>query len=196
MGQADRRAGILFEKATDWVAECNFLRTLLLQSPLDEAFKWRSACYTHNNSNVAMIFRLKDSCGISFFRGALLDDPAARLKVPGPNSQSARYLKVRSLKEAQADAEVIRSFIAQAVVIHGKGQKVAFRDNTTLAQPDELIEALADDPDLAAAFDALTPGRQRSWIIHIEAAKQSATRINRIAMGRAKILAGKGQSEY
>jgi len=196
MGQEDRRVGVLFSKSTEWVAEANFLRSLLLDSPLVETFKWRAACYTYDQSNVAMIFRLKNACGVSFFRGALLDDPDNQLEAPGPNSQSARYFKVRSLARAKADAETLSKFVEDAVKIHAEGRRVDFHDKDELSLPAVLKDVLATDQTLRLAFDALTRGRQRSWIMHIDAAKKDATRLNRIAKGRAKILAGKGQSEY
>lgn len=196
MAQKDRRVDVLFQKRTTWVAETAYLRELLLTFPLVETFKWKAACYTYAGSNVAMIFRLKDSCGVSFFRGALFDDPDERLEKPGPNSQSARYFKVHSLKEAQAGAPHLETFIKEAIRRHADGDTVDFKAKQALIYPDALTEAFQTDAELKEAFKALTPGRQRSWVMHIVAAKQEATRVNRIAKGRGKILAGKGQSEY
>lgn len=195
MGQRDRRIDVRLQKMTAWQAECAVLRDLLLETELDEAFKWREAAYTLNGEVVAMISHRKANCGIAFFRGALLSDPEKVLEAPGPNSQASRELKFTSLAEIEASQDLIRAYVAEAIQIHRDGRKVDFKAKDELVLPEELIEVLADDAELSHAWDALTPGRKRSWILHISSAKQQKTKHARIEKGRAKIMSGKGQLE-
>lgn len=195
MGQQDRRIDVLLQKMTAWQVECSFLRSILLDTELDEAFKWKQAAYTLNGEVVAMIAHRKGSCGLAFFRGALLTDPDNVLQAPGPNSQASRELKYTSLDEIKLAEPLIRAYLDEAIQIHKDGRKVEFKAKDELILPEALTETLAEDEELSLAWDALTPGRKRSWVLHISAAKQDATRHARIQKGRAKIIAGKGQSE-
>jgi len=195
MGQKDRRIDVLFAKAEIWIPECERLRDIMLSTTLNETFKWRGTIYTWNGENVVNFFRLKARFGIGFFRGSLLSDPDNVLVSPSKNAQADRRLMFTSLDQVNAMEPIIRTYVDEAIAIHASGKRVAFVQKDALTYPEELIDALAADPELSAAFDALTPGRQRSWVLHLENAKQSATRVNRIARGRDKIMLGKGQLE-
>lgn len=191
MGTPDRRCGIWFDRLTRWQAELRALREILLDSPLDEAFKWRSPVYCAHGGNVANLAGLKAHCVLGFFKGALLPDPEGLLAPPGPNSRAARTMRFTDLAEVQARAPAIRDYLREAAENERLGRQVTLdRDDPDL--PEELSAALAADATLRAAFDGLTPGRRRGYILQISGAKQSATRANRVRKWAPRILAGKG----
>lgn len=178
-------------KVRRWPEVLAELRALLLDSGLTEEMKWGSPCYTDDGRNVVMLGALKDGCALGFFKGALLADPDGLLESPGPNSQAARQLRFRSVDEVRAKGEATRAFLAQAIAVERSGAKVAFREAPE-PEPEELTAVLDADPAARAAFDALTPGRRRSHILHVLGAKQAATRRVRAERCLPKILAGKG----
>lgn len=181
-------------KVHRWTDELTRLRALLRDTELDETMKWGAPCYTLDGANVLMLSALKDSCVISFFKGAALQDAADLLEAPGPNSRYARYLRVRSIDDITARRRAIDELVHRAVAFERAGGTVDAEpvDNTI---PTELADRLADDSVLAEAFAALTPGRQRSHILHISGARQAATRARRVDKCAPKILAGKGFNE-
>jgi uncharacterized protein YdeI (YjbR/CyaY-like superfamily) len=166
------------------------LRPVLLDLGLTESIKWGKPCYSAEEHNIAIIQEMKGFLSLMFFKGALIADPAGMLVDQGPNSRSAKRLEFRSIAEVQAASAAIASFVAAAVDAERAG--VTAPPAPTLQLADELAERLAADADLAAAFDALTPGRQREYNMHISDAKQSATRSSRIDKVADRILAGKG----
>ncbi|MCC7320592.1 MAG: YdeI/OmpD-associated family protein [Rubellimicrobium sp.] len=176
---------------TRWREEAAALCALLEDEGLAGTIKWGAPCYVTTGGNVALIQRMKDYCALAFVRGALLDDPAGVLTRPGTH-RSLRQIRLRSLSEIEAMAPVIRDHIRRAIALTQEGRRIAPVTEGDIPMPDELNEALAADPDLAGAFDALTPGRRRSWMFHIGAARQSATRDARIARGRDLLLSGRG----
>lgn len=194
MGEPDRRVSVLFDKQTAWQGEMAALRRILLASPVTEAFKWRSAVYTAHGGNVAILWRLKAHCGLGFFKGVLLDDPQGLLVAPGENSRSARMIPFTSVAEVEAKETVLKEYIARAVAIQKAGLKVDFPKDD-LEMPEELSARLEVDPELKAAFDALTPGRRRGYILQISGAKQSKTREARIDKWAPRILDGKGMHD-
>lgn len=194
MGAADPRIERYLSKERPWRDEMVALRRILLSEELTETLKWRSPCYRAHEANILMMDALSDAAFLSFFKGVLLDDPEGRLAPPGPNSRSARYFKFTSLEEIAAAEQAIRGFVRQAIENEKRGLKVDLPDDD-FDLPEELAEALAGDADLAEAFDALTPGRRRGWVIHISGAKQAATRLSRIDKARPVILAGKGMHD-
>jgi uncharacterized protein YdeI (YjbR/CyaY-like superfamily) len=143
---------------------------------------------------VAILWAFKDNCGLGFFKGALLSDPGGLLVAPGENSRSAKKLPFTSAADIAAREGLIRAYVAEAIAVEEKGLKVA-PPADDLPPPAELSVAFDADPDLASAFEALTPGRRRSWLMHFAQAKQPATRASRIAKATPRILAGKGQNE-
>jgi uncharacterized protein YdeI (YjbR/CyaY-like superfamily) len=175
-----------------WKDEIAALRALLLAAGLDEAYKWRQPCYGIDGSNVAILHGMRAYCGIGFLKGSLLDDPSGLLVSPGPNSRASRQVRVTSLADIERDKAAIRALIDAAIATEKAGLKVDFSANRHPDLPQELIDRMDADPDFAAAFQALTPGRQRGYAIHVSGAKQSATRSARIDKHAARIFAGKG----
>ncbi len=191
MGTPDPRIERWLSKDRPWREELAALRDILLSEDLTEALKWRQPCYVAHGGNVAILGSVAESATVSFLKGVLLDDPDMRLAPPGPNSRSARYMRFDGLETIRADAELLRGFLVQAIEIEKSGRKVDLpKDDISL--PDELAEAMDADPELAEAFAALTPGRQRGWALHVAGAKMVRTRRDRIQKARPAIFAGKG----
>lgn len=182
-------------KVHHWAEVLVPLRDLLRETELDEQLKWGSPCYSLDGRNVVMITAFNDRAGLSFFKGVLLDDPDGLLQAPGPNSQAVRELRFTSSDEVEAHRDEVRRFLDEAIELERSGANVEFAKEPE-PMPDELRARLDDDPTLAAAFDALTPGRQRSHILHVGGAKKSETRVNRVEKCAPRILAGKGFNEY
>lgn len=170
------------------------LRSLLLEFDFVEAMKWGSPCYAVNGRNVVMLVSLKDACALSFFDGAALDDPDGALLSPGPNSRFGRYLKFASLDDLVTNQEVARALLRRAAEFARSGARfVPAREPDEL--PEELTEALFADRVLQSAFEALTPGRQRSHVIYVSGAKGAEARLRRVERCVPKILAGRGFNE-
>jgi uncharacterized protein YdeI (YjbR/CyaY-like superfamily) len=181
-------------KVLRWTDALVHLRALLLAEGLDEEMKWGSPCYTVGGKNVLMLISLKESCGISFFKGAALADDAGLLESAGPNSQLGKLVRFRSIDEVRARHEGVVGLVRQAVALERAGTKVA-RPAAALTVPGELEACLAADPALRAAFDALTPGRRRSHILHVSGAKGTETRARRAEKCAEDIRSGKGFNE-
>jgi uncharacterized protein YdeI (YjbR/CyaY-like superfamily) len=180
-------------KVHRWTPGLVTLREVALASGLVETMKWGSPCYTLDGKNVAMLISFKDSYGLSFFKGAAMTDPDGVLESAGPNSQHARFLKFRAPDEASVRRAQAVAFLDQAMALERAGVKTA-----PAARPDvpgELEARLAADPALRTAFDALTPGRQRSHILHVSGAKATETRARRAEACAEIILAGRGFNE-
>ena len=190
-GQPDRRVQVWFDRLSAWRDEGFRLREILLSAGLDEVFKWRGPCYVHAGDNVVFLGVFKDCASLGFFKGVLLIDPDGLLKKPGENSRIARVFKARSVEEIERSEAALRVLLAQAMKLAEDGVKVDL-PQAEPELPEELITALEEDAELAEAFAALTPGRQRGWAITIGQPKQAATRVARIAKARPQILEGKG----
>lgn len=182
-----------FANAEKWRDEAIALRDILRACDLVEIEKWNKPCYAHDGSNIAIIQRFNDFLSLMFFKGSLLKDPEGLLRSQGENTRSALRLEFTSTAEVRERAADIRTLVAEAIAVDKAGLKVEQAE--TPDYPEELIAAMETDPDLQEAFLALTPGRQRSYILHLSAAKQSATRTSRIEKCRPKILSGKGFNE-
>lgn len=167
------------------------LRDILLSEGLTEELKWRKPCYTAHGGNLAILAAMKDAVAVSFLKGALLDDPDGRLETPGPNSRSARYMKFGSTDDIERDTNTLRSFVKQAVTAEKEGRRVDMQDDD-FDLPEELESELSSDLAFAKAWDALTPGRRRGWVIHFSGAKQSETRRNRVQKAKPEIAKGRG----
>lgn len=194
MADTDRRVGVFFSKLTAWREELGVLRALLLDSGLKEEFKWRSPVYTVDGGNVAILWGFKDRATLGFFKGVLLTDPERLLVAPGENSRSSRVVNFTSLKEIRQRRAVLKDCLRQAIEIERAGLTVDFPKDD-LAYPEELVRKLDDDAAFREAFEALTPGRRRGYVLHFSQAKQSATRAGRIEKARPRIFAGKGFNE-
>lgn len=194
MPEPDRRVGVFFTKLTAWQEELAALRAILLDSGLKEEFKWRSPVYTADGGNVAIIWGFKDNAAIGFFKGVLLKDPEGILVAPGENSRSSRVVKFLSTGEIAAREAVLRDYIREAMEIEKAGLKVDLPKDD-LAYPEELIGKLDADPAYREAFEALTPGRRRGYLLHFSEPKKTETRETRIEKATIRIFAGKGFNE-
>ena len=177
-----------------WLSGLEALRGICLEAGLSETAKWGHPCYMHGERNIALIGAFREDFRLTFMNAALMRDPEGVLELPGPNSQHPSVIRFTANEQVGALEPVIRAYLAEAVGYAEKGI-VAIKEAVEIVLPDELVEALDSDPELAEAFHALTPGRQRSYVFNLEAAKQPATRIARIAKFRDKIIAGKGALE-
>ena len=167
------------------------LRGVLLDLELTETLKWRQPCYMVGGRNVAILGARKDGCVLSLLSGALLDDPEGQLLSAGPNTRAARLLRFTSAEEVGQRDVSLRAFLAQAIALARAGRRVQLEPRTEPV-PEELGRLLAEDPELRTAFDALTPGRRRGYLLHFNAAKQASTRAARVEQAKPRILAGKG----
>jgi uncharacterized protein YdeI (YjbR/CyaY-like superfamily) len=181
-------------KVHRWSAVLEALRGLVLARGLTEEVKWGAPCYSVDGKNVAMVSALEERCVLSFFQGAALVDDEGWLVAAGPNSRIARQLVFRSVLEVTERQAIATRLIDQAVALARAGTKVPVAPAREPV-PEELERRLASDPALRRAFDALTPGRRRSHVLHVGAAKQSETRARRVERCVPEILAGRGHQE-
>ncbi len=179
-----------FKNAKLWREEALALRDVLIGCGLDEEMKWGKPCYVHEGANICIIQRMKDFLALMFFKGALIDDPDGVLEPQGPNSRSAFRVTLTSVKDVSRKKKSVKALVRGAIAAEKSGAKV--EKAAKLEFPQELIDAFRDDAEFKKAFNALTPGRQRGYVLHFAAAKQSKTRAARIAKYRDKILDGEG----
>lgn len=181
-------------KVHTWQDELIHLRMIVNDSGLNEEYKWKQPCYTFEDNNVLLVTAFKNYATLAFFKGALLKDPKGILVAPGENSQAVRQLRFTSVAQITSNETSIRAYIKEAIDIEKKGLKIEFKK-----QPEAILEELEakfeEDPAFQAAFEALTPGRQRGYLLHFSAAKQSQTRVSRIEKAMEKIFEGKGWNE-
>ena len=182
----------LMERETTWKKEMMLLREIVLESRLIEDFKWKQACYTFNGSNVVILGSFKSSCVVSFLKGVLLKDEAQLLEFAGENSQSAKLLRFTSIEEITRLKPQILSFIREAIVLEEMGAKVDTSTTPSQPVPEELVTCFESDNAFKEAFESLTTGRKRAYLMFFNAAKQSATKTDRINKYKSRILTGKG----
>lgn len=178
-------------KVHAWSEELKLLRELARDSELTEEVKWGIPCYTLNGKNVLTVSAFNDCASLSFFKGVLLDDPKKLLQKASENSQAAMLLRFTSLAEIEALRAEIGALILSAVAVEKSGKQVVFKKDIEPV-PVELEEKFRQNPALRAAFEALTKGRQRGYILHFSAPKQAKTRLSRIEKCTEKILRGEG----
>ena len=179
-------------KERRWSAEYAALRQLCLASGLNEELKWGQACYDLSGSNVVLIHGFKDYCALLFMKGALLKDPKGILIRQTKNVQAARQIRFASLADIKKRKAAIQGYIREAIAVEKSGAKVKMRTVAQFDVPEEFQKRLDDDPELAEAFYALTPGRQKGYLLHFAAAKQTATRTARVEKHAPRILNGLG----
>jgi uncharacterized protein YdeI (YjbR/CyaY-like superfamily) len=179
-------------KERRWSAEYAALRQLCLASGLNEELKWGQACYDLNGSNVVLIHGFKNYCALLFMKGALLRDSNGILVQQTKNVQAARQIRFTSLADIDKQKTAIKTYIREAIAVEKSGAKVAMKSTAQFAMPEEFQKRLNDAPKLAEAFRALTPGRQKGYLLHFSAAKQSATRAARVEKHTPRILKGLG----
>jgi uncharacterized protein YdeI (YjbR/CyaY-like superfamily) len=180
------------EKESKWKKEFETLRMIILNCNLNEELKWGVPCYTLGKKNIVLIHGFKEYCAILFFKGALLHDTHGILVRQTENVQSSRQVRFTSLPEIKKIEKILKAYIFEALEVENAGLKVVFRKITELKVPEEFQTKLDEIPALKAAFDALTPGRKRAYLLYFSAPKQSKTRESRIEKCTTKILNGKG----
>jgi uncharacterized protein YdeI (YjbR/CyaY-like superfamily) len=176
-----------------WQDEMARLRTLVLDCGLTEDFKWHQPAYSFDGGIVLLISAFKEYCALAFFKGALLKDPSGILVAPGENSQSMRQMRFINIPEIAKLEPVAKSYIHEAIAIAKAGFKI--EKHPTHAIPEEFQTRLDESPALKTAFEALTPGRRRAYLMHFSQPKQSQTREARIEKCTPQILAGKGLND-
>jgi uncharacterized protein YdeI (YjbR/CyaY-like superfamily) len=176
----------------NWKPELEMLRKIILDYNLFEDVKWGVPCYTYQNSNIVIIQGFKSYCGLSFFKGALLNDANQLLVKPRENTQSGRLIRFTNTKDIIALEPVLKAYIFEAIELEKKGLKVDFVKENTHIITSEFQNKLNNNPELKTAFESLTPGRQRAYNLFFSAAKQSKTREVRIEKYTQQILNGKG----
>ncbi|MDR4926415.1 YdeI family protein [Peribacillus simplex] len=182
-------------KAKKWQEEYETLRNIVLDCDLTEEFKWMHPCYTFEKKNIVLIHGFKEYCALLFHKGALLQDAHGILIQQTENVQGARQIRFTNVQEIVATETILKAYIHEAIEVEKAGLEVNFKNNTEFIVPEELQNKFDEIPALKHAFEALTPGRQRAYILHFSQPKQSKTRESRVEKCMQKILDGKGLKE-
>jgi uncharacterized protein YdeI (YjbR/CyaY-like superfamily) len=182
-----------FSKAEQWKEEYEKLRMIMLDFPeLTEELRWGKPCYTLQESNIVLIHGFKEYCALLFFKGALLKDPEGILIQQTENVQAARQIRFTNVREIVKMKPILKAYIQEAIEVEKAGLKVNYKKTSDFKVPEEFQTKLDEMPALKTAFDGLTPGRQRGYLFHFSAAKQSKTREARVEKCMPQILKGKG----
>ena len=182
-------------KVHRWPQELKILRKIILSCGLKEEIKWSVPCYTYQNKNVLILSAFKDYCSVSFFKGVLLKDEKKLLHKAGENSYEGKLFKFTDTDSINKNEDSIRAYIFEAIDIEKSGIQINTRAEDKLKYPEEFTEYLEKNPEIKMAFEKLTPGRKRGWLLFFSGVKQSATRLQRIEKSKVKILNGKGLNE-
>lgn len=180
------------QKTNRWRMEFETLRNILCSVELTEEIKWKNPCYVLDTANIVLIHGFKEYCALLFFKGALMQDPQGILFQQTENVQAARQIRFTSLEQILAMEETLKAYVREAIRVEQAGLKVVFKKETEFACPEEFQDKLDESPDLETAFKALTPGRQRAYLLYFSTPKQTATRASRVEKSLARILDGKG----
>ncbi|GFD73935.1 MULTISPECIES: YdeI/OmpD-associated family protein [Tenacibaculum] len=183
------------EKIKNWKEETKLLRQICLDCGLEEDFKWMHPCYTFQGKNIVLIHGFKDYCALLFHKGALLKDTNEVLIQQTENVQSARQIRFTKPEEIVVIAKTIKEYIFEAIAVEKAGLKVETKKTSEFEMVSEFKETLKENSDLQKAFEGLTPGRQRSYLLYFSKAKQSKTRLSRIEKSIPKMFQGKGYNE-
>ena len=192
MNTRNPKVDFFFGKAQKWQEEFNKLRTIVLGCGLTEQLKWGKPCYTLQKSNVVLIHGFKEYCALLFMKGALLKDTKGVLVQQTENVQSARQIRFTNVREIAKMEPILRAYIKEAIDAEKAGLEVKLKKTSEFKVAEEFQNRLETTPALRIAFDALTPGRQRGYLLHFSGAKQSKTRESRIEKCMPQILKGKG----
>lgn len=195
MNKPKPKVKFYFRRADKWKKELARLRAIVLDCGLTEELKWGCPCYTIDDNNIVLIHSFRDYCALLFFNGALLKDTHDLLVQQTKNVQAARQIRFDSVEEIDELESVVKTYIQEAIEVERAGLKVILKKTAEFDMPEELQLRLDEDPAFRTAFEALTPGRQRGYILHIGAAKQAKTRESRIEKYRPQILEGKGLND-
>lgn len=192
MEKANPKVDWYFNKVRKWQEELKELRIIVLDCGLTEELKWGHPCYTLGKSNVVLIHEFKEYCALLFMKGALMKDAKDILVQQTENVQGARQIRFTNLKEVVKLKSTIKAYIKEAIAIEKAGLKVEMKKTSEYKMPDEFKNELKENSELKTAFEALTPGRQRGYLLYFSSAKQSKTREARVKKYISQIINGKG----
>ncbi len=182
-------------RATRWQEEMRALRDILLDCDLTEELKWGKPCYTAHGGNIVIMQPFKAHLSLMFFKGSLLDDDEGLLRSQGQNTQAALRMEFTSVEQVSRRSSTLKSYIEEAIAVEEAGLEVPKKKVEDYEVPPEFAKRLREDDIYREAFDALTPGRKKSYLLHFSGAKRASTRERRIEKCRAKVLEGKGLNE-
>jgi len=195
MNSTNPKVDFYFIKEKQWQEEIKKLRTIILDCQLTEELKWGVPCYTFQKSNIALIHVFKEYCAVLFVKGALLKDTRDILIQQTENVQAARQIRFTNLQEIVEMGPILKEYIYEAIEVEKAGLKVNYKKATEFSIPDEFQNKLDDNLALETAFYALTPGRQRAYLLYFSAPKQPKTRVSRVEKCMPQILNGKGLND-
>src|SRR5262245_20249230 len=195
MSKMNSKIGGFFKKAKQCCEEFEKLRKICLDCGLTEELKWGKPCYTYQGSNIVLIHGFKDYCALLFFKGALLKDPKGILIQQTENVQAARQIRFKNVREIVEMETTLKAYVKEAIEVDNAGLEVSYKKTSEFVIPEEFQNRLDESPVLRKAFDALTPGRQRGYILYFSTAKQPTTRESRVEKCLPQILNGKGLND-
>jgi len=195
MNKTNPKVDAFLGRVKKWHEEFEKLRKIILECHLTEELKWGNPCYTFQNRNVVLMHGFKEYCALLFFKGALLRDPDGILIRQTQTVQAARQVRFTSVREIVKLKPVLKDYIREAVEVEKTGRKVNLKKTAEFAVAEEFQNKLDELPALKKAFAALTPGRQRAYLLYFSSAKQSKTRASRVEKNMPRILAGKGMDD-
>jgi len=195
MNKTNPKVDGFLTKAKKWRGEFERLRRICLDCGLTEELKWGKPCYTYQENNIVLIHGFKDYCALLFFKGALLKDPKKILVQQTENVQAARQIRFTNIREIVEMEPILKAYVKEAIEAEKAGLEVTYKKTSQFAIPEEFQNRLDDSPALKTAFHALTPGRQRGYLLYFSAGKKSKTRAARIEKCVHQILEGKGLND-
>ncbi len=195
MSRMNPKVDWFFRKANKWQEAFEKLRRIILECQLSEELKWGQPCYTFQKKNIVLIHGFKEYCALLFFKGALLKDAKGVLIQQTENVQAGRQVRFTHLREIVKMEPVLKANVSEAIEVEKSGLKVALKKTSEFEMPEEFRRKIDEIPALKTAFASLTPGRQRGYLLHFSAAKQSKTRESRIGKCMPQILKGKGLND-
>lgn len=192
MNRMNPKVDFFFTKAEKWQEEFAQLRRIILDCGLTEELKWGVPCYTLQDKNVVLIHGFKEYCAMLFIKGALLQDAQGLLIQQTANVQAARQIRFTTVGEILALEPTVKAYIAEAVAVENAGLQVPYKKTAEFDMPEEFLKQMEETPSLQDAFEALTPGRQRGYLLYFSQPKQAKTRMARVEKYVQHILNGKG----
>ena len=195
MDKMNPKVNVFLSKAQKWQEEFEKLRRIILDCGLTEELKWGVPCYTFEKRNIVLIHGFKEYCALLFVKGALLNDTKGILITQTENVQAARQVRFTKVREIVEMEPILKAYICEAIEVEKAGLKVDYKKTTEFKIPEEFQNKLDEIPALKTTFDALTPGRQRAYILYFSAPKQSKTRETRVEKCVQQILNGKGLND-
>lgn len=189
------KVDFFFDKAQQWQKEFEKLRAIALETQLVEELKWGCPCYTYEGKNIFLIHGFKEYCALLFFKGALLKDPESILIQQTENVQASRQIRFTEVQQIIDLEKVLKEYMFEAVEVEESGAKVEMKKTKEFEMPEEFQKKLNENQELKEAFESLTPGRQRAYLLYFSSAKQSKTRESRIEKYIPEILNGKGLND-